>query len=599
MENFLIFFICITIIISIIFFTIYQNSLYIKDKYTEDDNKYYNIFTVKNVNDLRKHFVIDNPYEDGVDPTDGMVDYTYAMPRDDYGIVKPNVNNDRSWSEIPSEGNINEILFDYDDGFILGLSKELQYNDLYPSIFENSCRVKDKAGTSRLSSRKLFKGGLFIFDVEHIPIGCGIWPAIWLNGFVGLPDQYHEKEGTPKFMEGIKKLYDSTVLCGKKEYSLDPNQAMDRFMRKYLKKEVYQAQWPVGGEFDIVEQTNFSKTNLMSIHGGPNCEVKSEDKDTQYTYPWISDLHEKLELRSVCGQTIDRFDPGYGLYSGCKKDEYKIFKNERSCPELSGLNSGNSQITCPFGSFGEPFNKTNGGVYAVQWIPNKKVYMWFYPRTDFSKEELSKSQMPLSMNPTPDKWSSMEKNKKVLLMSYSLDDPNALTTGCDFNYQSIIMNITVGGGWGAAVVPDYCTFDSNNCNINIKKGGGGGSGGGSGGGGSGPTGVFGNYKQKYTNNYEEGPKGCITENYEPNYNYRAGGPAYYSDYVQSCYTADPSKTDQDGFGVNGCYDGSFNKDARGDDATPVFFKEAYFKIRSINVFQRKEGNKNSDDKNVW
>lgn len=34
----------------------------------------------------------------------------------------------------------------------------------------------------RLTSNEVYQSGLFLFDVEHMPIGCGTWPALWLVG---------------------------------------------------------------------------------------------------------------------------------------------------------------------------------------------------------------------------------------------------------------------------------------------------------------------------------------------------------------------------------------------------------------------------------
>jgi hypothetical protein len=36
----------------------------------------------------------------------------------------------------------------------------------------------------RIHCKTLFNEGLFIIDVEHIPVGPGVWPAFWLNGNV-------------------------------------------------------------------------------------------------------------------------------------------------------------------------------------------------------------------------------------------------------------------------------------------------------------------------------------------------------------------------------------------------------------------------------
>ena len=46
--------------------------------------------------------------------------------------------------------------------------------------------VNDTAGAPRASvrvqSNKLFTEGIFIIDLEHMPTGCGTWPAFWLCG---------------------------------------------------------------------------------------------------------------------------------------------------------------------------------------------------------------------------------------------------------------------------------------------------------------------------------------------------------------------------------------------------------------------------------
>ena len=38
----------------------------------------------------------------------------------------------------------------------------------------------------RISSKNSYTTGLFLIDLEHMPTGCGTWPAFWLVG----PDWY-------------------------------------------------------------------------------------------------------------------------------------------------------------------------------------------------------------------------------------------------------------------------------------------------------------------------------------------------------------------------------------------------------------------------
>lgn len=40
----------------------------------------------------------------------------------------------------------------------------------------------------RVSSKKQYNSGLFIFDVLHSPVGCGTWPALWLCDGDNWPD---------------------------------------------------------------------------------------------------------------------------------------------------------------------------------------------------------------------------------------------------------------------------------------------------------------------------------------------------------------------------------------------------------------------------
>lgn len=537
----------IKIILGILIFVILLILLiFIVNKYNKY-NEYNEVINVSNIEDLAKHFVLDNPNEDGTDPTGGLVDYEYMFKRDSKGIIK-NINNDISWQNIDKD---TPLLKNIPGGFEVHIDNKLLPNG--------------NIGAPRLMSRKLYKGGLFIFDVEHIPVGCALWPAVWLNGFIGVKDQYHEKEGTDLYKKSIKKLAKSTTenfpgTCSGKNTSLLYNNKVnindneyswkigkDPHLSKYLNKDIYTARWPSGGEIDIIEQTNFSKTNLMSIHSGPLCEVSNgyennymvTDKELSKSAP----EYVKAQVRSSCGQTASSLGP----YSGCKDNSHKINGEKTklpdgssrfNCPKVSTDRAGNSQVTGPDGSFGVDFNTSGGGVYVLEWNPKEILNIWWFTRKIYSKEFLEKNNGPLSKNPKPTSWKPKLKgdlqnyDNKVLVASYILNNKNALTKGCDLNYQGIIINITLGGGWGGNVMPKYCSVNQSN---------------------------------DWTN------------------------------YIRNCIGADPTNATKNG-GVDlvtNCYDGAMAVENRGISSKPIFYKEAFFKFRNIRVLQ-----KNGDD-NVW
>jgi len=495
---------------------------------SKSTSNYKKVVDVRNLVQLKEYFLWDNPRENGEDPTGGMVDYGYGMEKNSDGTIIKNINGDISWGEIKDNATSKELISE-DKGFIrINLAKSLSKN-------KNKNVV---VGAPRLISRQLFRGGLFIFDVEHVPIGCAVWPALWLNGFIAAPDQYHQNEEGPTYKDDLQKLANTTLgtkelysshVCKDKNDGIDGRE--DRHLTKFTGSKIYPMEWPGGGEVDIVEQTNFSPTNLVSIHGGPNCQVSSYVSDIAFSGEPIYGQENNL-IRSVCGGKAcnsDEFDDGI---------DYKTSK----CPRVSVYNAGNSQINVQNG-FGEKFNNTKGGVYATQWIPKEKIYVWFFPRELFSEEYLKKNNGPLSDNPDPDNWPihhQIENSKRyyrTLVASYQLNNEDAITSGCDLNFQSIIINITLGGGWAGSVMNQipYCSVDNK---------------------------------------------------------------SEWADYVTKCFTVDPTDANKNPEGAwdpkTGCYDGGKAPNHRGVKSKAMFYSEAYFLIRSIKVFQN-----DKVDQKVW
>jgi len=73
----------------------------------------------------------------------------------------------------------------------------------------------------RVTTRKNFPKGLFVFDAEHIPASvCGSWPAYWSNGI--------------------------------------------------------NRRWPATGEIDIIEYVNKDTRNAGTVHTSPGCEARGD-----------------------------------------------------------------------------------------------------------------------------------------------------------------------------------------------------------------------------------------------------------------------------------------------------------------------------------
>jgi hypothetical protein len=78
----------------------------------------------------------------------------------------------------------------------------------------------------RLTSKKAWDTGLFIFDVFHTPYGCATWPALWMT-------------------------------------SADISS------------------WPASGEIDIMEQVNSGTSgNLMTLHSSDGCSMSVKRQET-------------------------------------------------------------------------------------------------------------------------------------------------------------------------------------------------------------------------------------------------------------------------------------------------------------------------------
>ncbi|KAJ4298902.1 hypothetical protein N0V90_004145 [Kalmusia sp. IMI 367209] len=99
----------------------------------------------------------------------------------------------------------------------------------------------------RITSRKTYDAGLFIFDVAHSPYGCGTWPALWLS------DPYN---------------------------------------------------WPTHGEIDVVEAVNMGDTgNQMTLHTTDGCKIGKHRRRKQTGETQTYDCYNATNYNAGCGVT--------------------------------------------------------------------------------------------------------------------------------------------------------------------------------------------------------------------------------------------------------------------------------------------------------
>jgi hypothetical protein len=104
------------------------------------------------------------------------------------------------------------------------------YNVTKESIFMSSKETKQGPRESiRLEGKRRFNHGLFIIDLDHMPAGCGVWPAFWLTN---------------------------------------------------------EDQWPDNGEIDIIEGVNYQTKAKTALHTSDRCDMYAHVPEYNRTGTW-------------------------------------------------------------------------------------------------------------------------------------------------------------------------------------------------------------------------------------------------------------------------------------------------------------------------
>ncbi|KAJ7683788.1 glycoside hydrolase family 16 protein [Mycena rosella] len=96
----------------------------------------------------------------------------------------------------------------------------------------------------RISSKNAYTTHVAVFDMAHIPVGCGTWPAVWETG----------------------------------------------------------GSWPYGGETDIFEAVNGQGTNQATLHTSPGCTMPASRSETGT--PVQLDCDTSVNGNAGCGVTF-------------------------------------------------------------------------------------------------------------------------------------------------------------------------------------------------------------------------------------------------------------------------------------------------------
>mmetsp|Transcript_84535 Transcript_84535/g.217769 ORF Transcript_84535/g.217769 Transcript_84535/m.217769 type:complete len:553 (+) Transcript_84535:87-1745(+) len=213
-------------------------------------------------------------------------------------------------------------------------------------------------GSVRIESKEAFNAGLFVITLDHMPSGCGMWPAFWMFGH----DDTHD--------------------------------------------------WPVWGEFDIIEGVHRATKVSTTLHTGPGCDMSQLVAGSDFSGGWNSVNEGGSKAATNCWVEA----PGQFFDQGCSQHGAE-------------------------GSFGPDFNANGGGTFAAEWDPlGLRIRTWFWPR----------GQEPPDLGarrPVPDSWGAP-------YSFFSLGWQDCPTS--HFINMHMVFDLTFCGDLGNAYFKDSC-----------------------------------------------------------------------------------------------------------------------------------------------
>lgn len=148
--------------------------------------------------------------------------------------------------------------------------------------------------------------------------------------------------------------------------------------------------WPDNGEIDIVEGINYQTVAKTALHTSDRCNMFPHVPDWAKTghWDWATGLPD--------------------TFTGVM--DFNTSKPADDCNVLAPhqwANQGCVAVSSDEGTIGEPLNKQGGGIYALEWDPDKEkaIRSWVFPGHD---------SVPSNLREAIESASSTDKSKRVV-----------------------------------------------------------------------------------------------------------------------------------------------------------------------------------------
>ncbi|CAG7848629.1 SubName: Full=Related to glycoside hydrolase family 16 protein-Laccaria bicolor {ECO:0000313/EMBL:CCA73334.1} [Serendipita indica DSM 11827] len=154
----------------------------------------------------------------------------------------------------------------------------------------------------RLVSRDEFGDGVYIFDINHSPVGCGTWPAVWTTTTKNWP-----YGGEIDVLEGANANSNSSITTMRTLGLLDPSSLL-----------------ATGGS--LPGNASYSGQNAVSLHTAPQCPLKDRPAGSMTGTAGSMDCSGLSEGNIGCGVTVPGKSFG-GAFNENGGGIYAVYRN--------------------------------------------------------------------------------------------------------------------------------------------------------------------------------------------------------------------------------------------------------------------------------